>query len=248
MRAVYILWIRQLKRYVRKKSRIVGALGQPILFLIALGFGFGPIYARAGGGDYIQFLAPGIIGMTVLFTAIFTATEIIWDKQFGFLKETLVAPVSRFEVMLGRTLGGATVATVQGLIVLTITFIAGFRPYNIWLIPVAIFFIALISLLFSAFGSVIAARLDDMQAFPLIINFIVQPLFFLSGALFPIDQLPDALKFVTTINPLSFGIEGIRRALTGASFFSYSTDIIVLSALSLILLTIGAYQFNKIEV
>ena len=106
MRTIYILWLRQLKRYFRSKARIVGSLGQPLLFLIALGFGFGPIYAKAGGGNYLQFLAPGIIAMSILFTSIFSGIEIIWDKQFGFLKETLVAPVSRMKIMFGRTLGG----------------------------------------------------------------------------------------------------------------------------------------------
>src|SRR5882762_6192440 len=117
MNTIYILWLRQLKRYVRSKSRVVGSLGQPALFLVALGFGFGPIFRKAGGGNYIDFLAPGVIAQGILFTAIFSGIELIWDRQFGFLKETLVAPVSRFEIMIGRTLGGATVATLQGLIV-----------------------------------------------------------------------------------------------------------------------------------
>src|SRR6202023_4164342 len=117
MSVVYALWLRQLKRYVRSRARIVGALGQPLLFLLALGFGFGPVFQRAGQGNYIQFLAPGVICMTILFTAIFSGIELIWDRQFGFLKETLVAPVSRLNIMIGRTLGGATVAVIQGAIV-----------------------------------------------------------------------------------------------------------------------------------
>src|ERR1700681_1113916 len=127
MSAIYILWLRQLKRYVRSRPRIVASLGQPLLFLLGLGFGFGPIFQRAGQGNYIQFLAPGVIGMTVLFTSIFSGIELIWDRQFGFLKETLVAPVPRFTIMIGRTLGGATVAILQGMIVVVITLIAGFR-------------------------------------------------------------------------------------------------------------------------
>src|SRR5215813_6423786 len=117
MSAIYILWLRQFKRYVRSKPRIVASLGQPLLFLLALGFGFGPIFQRAGQGSYIQFLAPGVIGMSILFTAIFSGIELIWDRQFGFLKETLVAPVPRILIMAGRTLGGATVAMIQGLLV-----------------------------------------------------------------------------------------------------------------------------------
>ena len=120
MSTIYILWLRQLKRYFRSKSRLLGSLGQPILFLVSLGFGLGPVFARAGQGNYLQFLAPGIIAMSVLFTSVFSGIEIIWDRQFGFLKETLVAPVSRTEIMIGRTLGGATVAMIQGTIVFVI--------------------------------------------------------------------------------------------------------------------------------
>src|SRR5947207_14362942 len=130
MSTIYILWLRQLKRYIRSRSRIVGSLGQPILFLVALGFGLGAIFKKAGGGNYIDFLAPGVIAQGILFTAIFTGIELIWDRQFGFLKETLVAPVSRFHIMLGRTLGGATIATFQGIIIFFLTLIVGFRPYN----------------------------------------------------------------------------------------------------------------------
>src|SRR6266545_5378669 len=117
---IYALWLRQIKRYFRSRSRIIGSLGQPLLFLLALGFGFGPVFQRAGQGNYIQFLAPGVIAMTVLFTSIFSGIELIWDRQFGFLKETLVAPVPRILIMVGRTLGGATVGLIQGLIVVAI--------------------------------------------------------------------------------------------------------------------------------
>src|SRR5579864_6131178 len=126
MKTIYIMWLRELKRYVRSKSRIVGSLGQPLLFLLALGYGLGAVFQKAGEGNYFQFLAPGIIGMSIIFTAIFSGIELIWDRQFGFLKETMVAPVSRVNIMIGRTLGGATVATVQGIVVFLIALIAGF--------------------------------------------------------------------------------------------------------------------------
>ena len=185
MEAIYILWMRQLKRYFRSKSRIVGALGQPLLFLLALGYGFGSVFRAAGQGNYIQFLVPGVIAMTVLFTSVFNGMEIIWDKQFGFLKETLVAPVPRFVIMIGRTLGGATVAVFQGLVVLGLSFLAGFRTPHLLGIPMAIGFMFLLSLVFAALGTAIASVLEDMQGFQLSMNLIVQPLFFLSGALFP---------------------------------------------------------------
>ena len=247
MTTIYILWLRQLKRFVRKKASIIGALGQPILFLFALGFGLSPIFARAGAGDYIQFLAPGIIGMTVLFTSVFTGIEIIWDKQFGFLKETFVAPVSRFEILLGKTLGGATVAIIQGILVFLITFVAGFRPANPALLPLAFLYLVLIAVLFSALGSTIAARLDDMQGFPLVMNFVIQPLFFLSGAIFPIKNLPAVLDYITKINPLSYGIDGLRYALSGDNVFSPFVSLFVLFFVIAAILSAGAYQFSKIE-
>ena len=247
MTTIYILWLRQLKRFVRKKASIIGALGQPILFLFALGFGLSPIFARAGAGDYIQFLAPGIIGMTVLFTSVFTGIEIIWDKQFGCLKETFVAPVSRFEILLGKTLGGATVAIIQGILVFLITFVAGFRPANPALLPLAFLYLVLIAVLFSALGSTIAARLDDMQGFPLVMNFVIQPLFFLSGAIFPIKNLPAVLDYITKINPLSYGIDGLRYALSGDNVFSPFVSLFVLFFVIAAILSAGAYQFSKIE-
>lgn len=185
MQILYILWLRQIKKYLRSRARIIGSLGQPVLFLVALGFGFGPIYAKAGGGNYLQFLAPGVIAMSILFTAIFSGIEIIWDKQFGFLKETLVAPVSRTLIMLGRTLGGATVAMMQGFIVFVITLFVGFRPESWALVPVAFLVMFLIALLFTALGTAIASRLDDMQGFQLIMNFLVMPLFFPFGSFVP---------------------------------------------------------------
>jgi len=247
MRTIYILWLRQLKRFIRKKSTLIGALGQPLIFLLAFGFGLSPIFERAGAGNYIQFIAPGIIGMTVLFTAIFTGIEIIWEKQFGFLKEAFVAPVSRFEILLGKTLGGATVAMIQGVLVFIICLFVGFRPVNISMLPLALLFLILIAILFAALGTTIAARLDDMQGFPLIINFVIQPLFYLSGALFPIVGLPRALELVTRINPLSYGIDAMRYALGGASAFSPWLSLSVLVGVIIVVLIVGIYQFSKIE-
>ncbi len=248
MSTIYILWLRQLKRYFRSRARIVGSLGQPLLFLLALGFGFGPIYAKAGGGNFIEFLAPGIIAMSILFTAVFTGIEIIWDKQFGFLKETLVAPISRVNIMLGRTLGGATVATLQGVIVAIISFFIGFRlehPTSLLLALVVMFLIALI---FTALGTAIASVLEDMQGFQLIMNFLVMPLFFLSGALFPLDNLPKAIITIARIDPLSYGIDALRGILIGQSHFGVMLDFMVLIGVLAILLAIGSYLFSQIEI
>ncbi|MDE2001514.1 MAG: ABC transporter permease [Patescibacteria group bacterium] len=248
MSTIYILWLRQLKRYVRSKPRMVGALGQPLLFLVALGFGFGPIYAKAGGGNYIDFLAPGIIAMGVLFTAVFTGIEIIWDRQFGFLKETLVAPVSRMQIMIGRTLGGATVATIQGLIVFLMTLAIGFRPASVLMLPVALVFIFVTAVFFAGLGTCFGSYLEDMQAFPLIMNFLMMPLFFLSGSLFPLAGLPAGIQAVAAVDPLTFGVDGLRGALTGMSHFSMGIDFVILSLMALTVLSIGRALFARIQI
>ena len=242
-----MLWLRQLKRYVRSRSRIVGSLGQPLLFLIALGFGFGPIFKRAGQGNYIQFLAPGVISMTVLFSAIFSGIELIWDRQFGFLKETLVAPVPRLLIMIGRTAGGATVAVLQGLIVFVICVVAGFRVHSAAAVPLVILYMALIAVMFTALGTAVASVLQDFQGFQLVMNFLVMPIFFLSGALFPLQDAPRILRLIATVDPLSYGVDGLRGAALGVSYFGAALDLGVLLVLSAALLVIGSVLFARIE-
>jgi len=249
MNTIYILLKRQLKRYFRSKSRIVGSLAQPLLYLLALGFGLGPIFQKAGAGNYIDFLVPGIVSMSIIFTALFSGIEVIWDKQFGFLKETLVAPVSRMSIMVGRTLGGALVAVFQGVIVLLISFLIGFRIENPLNLVGALIFMFLIALLFTALGTAIASKLSDMQGFQLIMNFLVMPLFFLSGALFPLqDNIPNALKIASSIDPLAYGVDGIRDMLIGVTHFGVQTDFLILSSITLVLLGIGSYLFSKIQI
>lgn len=244
---IYIMWLRQIKRYIRSKSRIIGSLGQPILFFIALGFGFGTMYQQAQGGSYIEFLASGIIAMSVLFTALFNGIEVIWDRQFGFLKETLVAPVSRTSIMIGKALGGATVAFLQGMLVFLLTILFGFEP-NYMMIPVAMGFVFMTALFFSSMGIAIASKMSDMHGFQLIMNFLVMPLFFLSGALFPLENLPEALKYVTYLNPLSYGVDGIRGALSSMTTFGLGVDFVVMGFLCILMLLIGSYSFSKTEV
>ena len=248
MGAVYILWLRELKRYVRSRAQIVASLGQPLLYLLALGFGLGPVFQKSGNGSYLQFVAPGVIGMTVLFTSIFSGIGLLWDRQFGFLKETLVAPVPRMSVVLGKTLGGVTVALIQGSLVVVVCLAAGFRPRGLTAIPQAFLFMALIALVFAGLGTAIGSRLQDMQGFQLIMNFLVLPIFFLSGALFPLEHLPRALGLITSGDPLSYGIDGLRGTLIGRTHFGLLTDLAVLGAVAVVLLSIGSYLFSKIEV
>ena len=247
MKTIYILWLRQLKRYFRSRARIIGSIGQPLLFLVALGFGFGPIFQKAGEGNYLQFLAPGIIAMSILFTALFSGIEIIWDRQFGFLKETLVAPVSRLNIMIGRTLGGATVAFFQGVIIFLITIPLGFDP-NFVMLPFGFLFMVMIALFFTALGTCIASVLKDLQGFQLIMSFVVMPTFFLSGSLFPIEDLPSSLKIILTINPLTYGVDGLRGALTGGAHYSLDVNFIILGGAAFLLLVLGSYLFSKIQI
>jgi ABC-2 type transport system permease protein len=188
--------------------------------------------------------------MTVLFTSIFSGLGILWDRQFGFLKETLVAPVSRLQIMIGRTLGGSTVAVLQGLLVTVVCLFCGFRPANLLLLPLVLVFMVAIAIVFSALGVAVGSSLQDMQGFQLIMNFFVMPLFFLSGALFPLNGLPKALAVVTRLDPLTYGIDGMRWVLIGpdSAAFSPLTDILVLAAVGALLLVLGAHRFSKIEV
>jgi ABC-2 type transport system permease protein len=248
MSAIYILWLREMKRYTRSRVQIVASLGQPLLYLLVLGFGLGPVFQRAGGGSYLQFMAPGVIGMTVLFSSIFSGLGLLWDRQFGFLKETLVAPVPRLQIMIGRTLGGATVAVLQGLLVSVVCVIAGFRPAHLATVPLALGFMLLIATVFAGLGVAVGSSLQDMQGFQLIMNFMVLPIFFLSGALFPLDGLPKVLAVATMVDPLSYGIDGMRSVLLERAHYGGMIDFEVLVVIAAVFMVFGAYRFSKIEI
>jgi ABC-2 type transport system permease protein len=248
MSAVYILWLRELKRYVRSRAQIVASLGQPLLYLVALGFGLGPVFQKAGQGNYVQFVSPGIISMTVLFSSIFAGVGLLWDRQFGFLKETLVAPVPRIQIMLGRTLGAATVAMIQGMLVAIVCLIAGFRPVHVTTLPVALLFMALIASVFAGLGTCIGSVLQNIQGFQLIMNFLVMPIFFLSGALYPLQNLPGVLSVITSLDPLAYGVDGLRTTLIGVSHFGLVLDASVLVFAAVVVLVTGSRLFAKIQV
>jgi len=248
MQAIYILWLRELKRYTRSRAQIIASLGQPLLYLLVLGFGLGPVFQKAGNGSYLQFMAPGVIGMTVLFSSVFSGIALLWDRQFGFLKETLVAPVPRLQIMIGRTCGAATTAMIQGLLVTVVTLIAGFRPVNLAMVPLGLLFLALVAVVFSGLGTAIGSSMKDMQAFPLVMNFLMLPIFFLSGALFPLTNLPKALNIVTSLDPLAYGVDGLRSALIAQSHFGAAFDLLVLCCVAVVLLGLGAWRFSKIEI
>ena len=248
MNVVFILWLREVKKYLRSKAQILASLGSPLMYLGVLGFSLGPVFQKAGMGSYLQFMAPGVISMTVLFTSMFSGIAMLWDRQFGFLKETLVAPVPRFQVMLGRTLGGATTAIVQGTLIFVMTLVAGFRPSHWVAVPVAYLVIIMIALVFSALATAIGSSLKEMQGFQLVMNFLVMPLFFLSGALYPLEGLPKVLVVLTRIDPLTYGVDALRGLLIGQSHYAVLTDVTVLAAVALLFLSFGAFRFSRIEV
>ncbi|PKP60526.1 MAG: multidrug ABC transporter permease [Candidatus Altiarchaeales archaeon HGW-Altiarchaeales-1] len=248
MDIIYTMWLRNIKRYLRSKSRIIGSLGMPLFFLLILGFGLNSVVNISGGNSYVVFIIPGIIAMSVLFTSIFSGIQIIWDKQFGFLKETLVAPVSRMEIMLGQTIGGATTGFIQGILILILSLFIGLNTTNIYGFLIAFVFMLLIGLCFTALGIAIATKMEDMQGFQLIMNFLVFPVFGLSGAIFPIATLPSWLQLITMIDPLTYGVEGIRYGLSGTSFINPLLSFVVLGGFTIIIVMIGSHLFKKIKI
>jgi ABC-2 type transport system permease protein len=247
MSAIYILWLRELKRYVRSRVQIAASLGQPLLYLLVLGFGLGPVFQQAGKGNYLQFVTPGIVSMTILFSSVFSGIAMLWDRQFGFLKETLVAPVPRIQIMIGRTLGGATVAVIQGSLILIISVLAGFRPSTASAIPLAFVFMALIAIVFASLGTALGSVLQDMQGFQLIMNFMVLPIFFLSGALFPLTNLPRALAIITRFDPLTYGVDALRGVFIAQTHFGLQWDASILLLFAAAFVSLGAYLFSKIQ-
>jgi len=220
----------------------------PLFFLLFLGFGLNSVVNIPGYGEnYIQFLIPGMVAMSVLFTSVFSGIQIIWDKQFGFLKETLVAPVTRMEIMLGQTFGGATTAVIQGIMIMVISLFLGLQVQSAAGFLIALGFMVIIGISFTAFGIAIASRMEDMTGFQLIMNFVIFPIFGLSGALFPISSLPDWLAPITMFDPLTYGVEGIRYGLTGVSQINPLLCFIVIGGFACVMTVIGAFLFRKIS-
>src|SRR5437763_11055403 len=247
MTVVFVLWLREVKKYLRSRVQIVASLGGPLMYLGVLGFGLGPVFQRAGEGSYLQFMAPGVIGMAVLFTAMFSGIAMLWDRQFGFLKETLVAPVPRLAIMIGRTLGGVTVAVLQGTLIFVVTLIAGFRPVSVLTVPLAFLLIALIAVVFAALATAIGSTIKEMQGFQMVMNFLVMPIFFLSAAIYPLEGLPRVLAALTRVDPLTYGVDGMRGLLTGRAHFGVAFDVAVLVAVGVLFVAAGAWRFSKIE-
>lgn len=249
LQAIYVMWIRQLKRFVRARSRLIANIIQPFFFLAFLGMGFQSVRfpGLTSNLSYIDFLAPGMIAMSVIFSSMFAGVSVIWDKQFGFLKEVLVAPVSRLSIVIGRVIGGSTIAVIQGLIILGISFLLGVKIILLGILPSIVFMI--LTAFFSAgLGLAIASKLEDFHGFQLIMNLIMMPLIFLSTAFFPIESVPSWMKLIIRVNPLAYSVDGLRGCLIGLSSFSLPVDLAVMIVLCTITVALGAYLFNRCEV
>ncbi len=243
--AIYALWRREVIRFFRAKSRIIGTLGFPFFFLAVLGTGLNNVMP-VNGGNYIEFMTPGILGMVLMFGSVFSGVIVIMDRQFGFLKETLVAPVSRVSIIIGKSLGGATTAIFQGLLMLGIAMLLGVS-IDLTIMPLLLLLMALVSISFVSLGVAIASMMEDMHGFQLVMNFLIMPMFFLSGALFPLDNAPDVIRYVSYIDPLTYGVEAFRFLLNADSQmpFYVSSGVVVLFLIATTYA--AAYLFSRIE-
>jgi ABC-2 type transport system permease protein len=240
--AIYWVWWRELKRYTRDKSRILSSFIQPLLFLIVLGSGFG--FVKISNLNYQTFLFPGIVAISLVGISISSGISVIWDREFGFLKEILVAPVSRTSIFVGKALGGCTTALIQGIFILCLSFLFGIN-LNFLTFFSAIPIMLLISLGLVSVGLIIASLLETIEGFGLIMNFLIMPLMFLSAAFFPLNQVPSWLRTISLIDPLTYGVDALRQILIKTSFIPFSIDVLVLSGFSLTMVSIGGIAFNR---
>lgn len=246
--AIYVMWLRQMKRFVRARSRVFATIVQPLFFLFILGFGFNIATFPGLQGNFLHFFAPGIVAMSILLSSMFTGVAVLWDRRFGFLQEVLVAPVSRLSIVIGMTLGGATVGLLQGFIIFVISLALGISiagPGNLLL---AVLIMILLSFTAVGFGLIMASLMRDFEGFQVIMNLILMPLLFLSSAFFPVSSSPSWLKVITFANPLFYMVDGLRGSLTGANnVFSPLPELGLIASMCVIVMGVGSYLFNKSE-
>jgi ABC-2 type transport system permease protein len=234
--AIYVIVARELKKFVREKSRLISAIARPLLWLFIVGAGLSRLVPRETGVPYTQFIFPGIIGMTILFSSIFSSISIIWDKEFGFMKEILVAPVSRLSIVVGKALSGTVVSTIQAIIILALFPLVGLK-LSLTQVFAVVLICASLSFCISAFGIVLATFYDSYESFSVIMNFIIMPMFFLSGAMYPVKLLPDSLKIVAKLNPLTYGIDALKHVIFPHEAGSMGPDFSLLTSTGVILFT-----------
>jgi len=247
MEGIYTIWLRENKRFVRYRSRIITSVVTPLLWLVIFGTGLGSaVRFGTGAAGYQAFIFPGIIGQTILFTAVFSGVSVIMDRQYGFLKEILVAPISRPSIVFGKALGISTTAMIQGMVLLLLSFIVAV-PMTPIIFLESVGVILLISLGLSGLGLLISSFTDSMEGFNLIMSFIVLPIFLLSGALFPITGLPSWLQVAVYINPLTFGVDALRNIILNEAVLPLYVDVIVVAAFAVMMIMISALVFSKKE-
>ncbi|PZN06213.1 MAG: ABC transporter [Bacillota bacterium] len=259
--AAYTIWLREIWRFARERERIVGMIAQPLLYLLVIGRGIASTMGIRGapaGLDYVTFMYPGILGMSILFTSVFSAVSVIWDREFGFLKEVLVAPVPRGAVALGKALGGATVTTLQAAILLALAPLAGI-PLTAAAVAQMLGLAFLLALALTSFGLAVASRMASMQGFQAVMNFLIMPLFFLSGAMFPLtDQVPTWMRVLMHLDPLTYGVDALRHALYTGPLealmrqaqlirFDLGTDVAVLFVLAAAMTALGTVAFSRVR-
>ncbi len=248
--AIYVIVAREFKKFVRERSRLVSAIARPLVWLFLVGAGMSRLVPPVDGVSYMQFIFPGILGMTILFSSMFSSISIIWDKEFGFMKEILVAPVSRLTIVIGKALSGSIVSTLQAVIVLLLFPLLGLKLGAADIIG-AVVICMLVSFSVSAFGIVIATFYESYESFSAIMNFIIMPMFFLSGAMYPVKLLPEALRFAAKLNPLTYGVDALKHVISPLAHgpmspdFSIVTDLAVIIALSVIFVFAGAKAFER---
>ena len=250
-RVINVLWLREMKRFVRARSRIIATLMIPILslFFFSMGLSGVPLPGIPEEIDYVNFLLPGIIGTTILFSAVFSGISVLWDREFGFLKEIMMAPVSRLSIVLGRILGSATISLIQGGIILFVSMlIIGIKKPTLQGILWAFIFMILIAITFIGLGLILASRMRDIHGFNLVMNFIIFPMFLLSGSILPLQRLPKPLYYLIYLDPLTYGVDGLRASLMKFSIFWKTHDLIVLSLFALVAIVVGSYMFEKMRV
>ncbi|MGO9471350.1 MAG: ABC transporter permease [Isosphaeraceae bacterium] len=255
VRVIYTIWLRDLKAFLRD-GRIIGMIGQPLIYLLILGQGIASAMTinRAPGVGYLQFMFPGILGMSVLFTSMFSAISIVWDREFGFLKEVLVAPVPRWAVALGKVLGGATIAVLQSMILAVVAPFAGIYPSPRMVVELLLLCF-LIGVAVTSLGTAIAARMRSVQSFQMIMNFLVMPLYFLSGAMFPLVSAPPWMQTLMVLDPLTYGVDALRHVVLSAVelpartaplvHWDMLTDVSILALVAALLVGVAAVQFDR---
>ncbi|MFA5406255.1 MAG: ABC transporter permease [Candidatus Nanoarchaeia archaeon] len=247
IKAIYTLWLRELKRFSRSKSRIISSLSMPLLFLVALGLGFSNINVAGApeGASYIAFLMPGIICMTLMTSSVMSGISVLWDREFGFLKEIMVAPVDRLSIALGRMAGGVTTSMIQGLLILLLSLLMGVGLPSIVTFLMVLLVMTLISTTFVGLGLIFSSIMKDMQGFSSIMSFIIMPLLFLSGAFYPIDNLPLIVRLLSYADPLTYGVDALRGLLIGFTTFPLIMSVGLIALTSIIMIVIGTALFNK---